>query len=71
MHDLRHADEGVEVEEDGEDHPGRLPEHLDLILLRLRVFQQETEKIKRSEFKTPQIPFAFGFESSRQNYKIL
>ena len=53
MHDLGHADEGVEVEEDGErvedvgeDHPGRLSEHLDLILLRLRVLQQETGKIK-------------------------
>ena len=51
MHDLGHADEGVEVEEDGEwvedvgeDHPGRLSEHLDLILLRFRILQQETER---------------------------
>ena len=57
MHDLGHADEGVEVEEDcervedvSEDHPGRLPEHLDLILLRFRVLQQETAKIKRLIF---------------------
>ena len=54
MQDLRHADEGVEVEEDcqwvedvGEDYPGRLPEHLDLILLCLRVFQQETGKTRK------------------------
>ena len=53
MHDLRHTDKGVEVEEDGErvehvgeDHPGRLSEHLDLIFLRLRVLQQETRKNK-------------------------
>ena len=58
MHDLSHADEGMKVEEDGERvehvgeyHPRRLSEHLDLILLRLRVFQQETEKLNEVNLK--------------------